>query len=116
MQLYFRSVNKLTYTVIKDFFFQDTNVLYYIKKKKKKSKPPTKKPLFSFNLCTVSIVVFSWKNELLDYALLKKSIYTFQKEHFKCYYFLGESFIKLKLKKTGENSSIKVRDIFKMSS
>lgn len=53
--------------------------------------------------------LFSWKNGLLDYILLKKFIYIFQKKkkkrkrkrkiHFKCYYFLGKSFIKLKLKK-----------------
>jgi len=51
IQLYFRSVNKLTCTVTKDFFFQDTNVLYYIKTKK----------LLNFNLCTVFIVVFPGK-------------------------------------------------------
>lgn len=91
-----------------------------------KTKQKNKKHnLFNFNLLTVSIVVgglflFSGKWTFGLQFIKKNQLYISKekKTHFKHYYFLGKSFINLKLKKkkSGENSSIKARDIFKMSS
>lgn len=75
-----------------------------LKKKTKQNTKQTPIPSSVLGYVLYLQLFFSWENGLLDYTLLKKSIYKLQKQDFKCYYFLGESFIELKLKKTGKKT------------
>lgn len=68
MQFNFGSVYKLNIHCNQGIFLQNTNVLYYVKKNKKKTNT-----LFSFRLCTVSIVVFFLGKQTFGLHFIKKN-------------------------------------------